>query len=101
MVQDARNPTSSVGAIPERSGASLERVAARPCVCLLFEKQCFCKTMLLFVSDLHLVDLSECSTLNTPAFLQRIKQVLKDSAQLGVTNAKLVLLGDIFELLKS
>lgn len=73
----------------------------KSCVWLLFEKQCFSKTMLLFVSDLHLVDLPEFSTLNTPAFLQGIEQVLKDSAQLGVTNAKLVLLGDIFELLKS
>jgi UDP-2,3-diacylglucosamine pyrophosphatase LpxH len=57
--------------------------------------------MLLFVSDLHLVDLPELSTLNTRAFLQRIGQIVRDSAKLGVTKTTLVLLGDIFELLKS
>lgn len=57
--------------------------------------------MLLFVSDLHLADRLEASPADVPALLAALEACLTRAFGRGVERAKLVLLGDIFELLKS
>lgn len=57
--------------------------------------------MLLFVSDLHLSDREETSGAHVPALLAELEVTLERARELGVEEARLVLLGDIFELLKS
>ncbi len=57
--------------------------------------------MIVLVSDLHLTDTNERSTINIPYFLQRIKALVKQAQDNGVERLTLVLLGDIFELLRS
>lgn len=57
--------------------------------------------MILLVSDLHLADTSRASTIRLDVFLQEIRNAIKLASMCGVKSIQLVLLGDIFEILKS
>jgi len=57
--------------------------------------------MLLFISDLHLPDNAGSTPLNLSVLLDRLDQMLTWARDKGVEETTLVLLGDIFELLKS
>ncbi len=57
--------------------------------------------MLIFVSDLHLADTVERSTFDTWSFLQQLIRIMERALDTGVEKVTLVLLGDIFEILKS
>ncbi len=57
--------------------------------------------MLLFVSDLHLSDREETSGAHVPTLLAELEATLERASEQGVERPRLVLLGDIFELLKS
>lgn len=54
--------------------------------------------MLIFVSDLHLVDSPHRASLDVDSFVEEVKACM---SQAGSERCTLVLLGDIFELLKS
>jgi UDP-2,3-diacylglucosamine pyrophosphatase LpxH len=57
--------------------------------------------MIVLLSDLHLTDTVERSTINTSSLLQWLTDLAQRSRVNGIDNLTLVLLGDIFELLKS
>lgn len=57
--------------------------------------------MLLFLSDLHLADSTARSTIDLASLFHALDSSLKQAAERRVEAAKLVLLGDIFEILKS
>lgn len=57
--------------------------------------------MLIFLSDLHLTDTSERSTIDSSRLVVCLREVLDRHRNKGVRDIKIVLLGDIFELLKS
>lgn len=57
--------------------------------------------MLILVSDLHLTDTVAHSTFDAAAFGRTIRSVLREPASKGATDIRVVLLGDIFEILKS
>ena len=57
--------------------------------------------MLIFVSDLHLVDDDRRSTFHVDSFLQRVEDCIRRCQRGSDEPIGLVLLGDIFELLKS
>jgi UDP-2,3-diacylglucosamine pyrophosphatase LpxH len=57
--------------------------------------------MIVFVSDLHLSDTVERSTFNTDRFLDWLKATIEQAAKNNIETITLVLLGDIFEILRS
>jgi UDP-2,3-diacylglucosamine pyrophosphatase LpxH len=57
--------------------------------------------VLLFVSDLHLSDSRKRSVFDFPAFERVVQETVRDAVELRADRLTLVLLGDIFELLKS
>ncbi|HVG09853.1 MAG TPA: hypothetical protein VNM67_19285 [Thermoanaerobaculia bacterium] len=58
--------------------------------------------MLLFISDLHLTDTADRSTVDLTRIAEALNgQLLRATRRKGIREVKLVLLGDIFELLKS
>lgn len=57
--------------------------------------------MILLVSDLHLVSESERPTINVSSLLRRLNDIAKKANDDRVEELILVLLGDIFEILKS
>lgn len=57
--------------------------------------------MLVFASDLHLTDTPERSSFSAHAFTRSIEELLRFAPDDGIKEVRLVLLGDIFELLKS
>ena len=57
--------------------------------------------MLVFVSDLHLTDESFAPAIPLQRLIERVDGILQQGAARGVTGATLVLLGDIFEIIKS
>lgn len=57
--------------------------------------------MIIIVSDLHLTDTIERSTLNEGSFFESLNHVVTDAVSKGITDLRLVLLGDVFEILKS
>jgi len=57
--------------------------------------------MLLFASDLHLTDTAKRSSFSAPAFTRGLEEVLRSATDDGIRDIHLVLLGDIFEILKS
>jgi len=57
--------------------------------------------MVILVSDLHLLDRIGGTTFNARAFIDRITVLVDEAKRSGVTDITLVLLGDIFEILKS
>lgn len=57
--------------------------------------------MIILFSDIHLADVPARSTFNSDAFIQRLGIILQQAAEGGVTDITVVLLGDIFEILKT
>jgi UDP-2,3-diacylglucosamine pyrophosphatase LpxH len=57
--------------------------------------------MIILVSDLHLADVHERSTIDTERFLTRLTNMVRAAGEDGVRELTIVLLGDIFEILKS
>jgi UDP-2,3-diacylglucosamine pyrophosphatase LpxH len=57
--------------------------------------------MLIFVSDLHLADSPQNSVADVAALVKRVRELVADATSKGTDGIILVLLGDIFELLKS
>jgi len=57
--------------------------------------------MIVLVSDLHLADTPLRSTINVPWFLRNIRRLVYQAREDGIKSLKIVLLGDIFEVLKS
>jgi UDP-2,3-diacylglucosamine pyrophosphatase LpxH len=57
--------------------------------------------MIILFSDIHLADVSTRSTFNSDAFIDRLNTIVRQAADRGVTDITIVLLGDIFEILKS
>lgn len=57
--------------------------------------------MLIFVSDLHLTDTRSRTTIDLCYFIKRLERIIIYARQDEVDEIELVLLGDIFELLKS
>ncbi len=57
--------------------------------------------MLLFVSDLHLATGDFPATMDVWRFLRVLDEILSRSRERGVERARLVLLGDVFEILKA
>jgi UDP-2,3-diacylglucosamine pyrophosphatase LpxH len=57
--------------------------------------------MLIFLSDLHLTDESVPSTIDLRRLLDSLRNCYQQAAAAGIRTIQLVLLGDIFEMLKS
>jgi UDP-2,3-diacylglucosamine pyrophosphatase LpxH len=57
--------------------------------------------MLIFLSDLHLTDESVPSTIDLRRLLDSLRDCYQRAAASGIRTIQLVLLGDIFEMLKS
>lgn len=57
--------------------------------------------MIILVSDLHLADTATRSTINVPHFVQRLTNIVNAARESGAKEIQIVLLGDIFEILKS
>jgi len=57
--------------------------------------------MVILVSDLHLADTPNRATIDVKYFLRQITAIVERAAQNGIKTCHLVLLGDIFEILKS
>src|SRR5580765_5622335 len=57
--------------------------------------------MLILLSDLHLADTVERSTINITRLLRRLEDIIKQAFGNSVESITLILLGDIFEILKS
>ncbi|HKO99605.1 MAG TPA: hypothetical protein VJU86_21690 [Pyrinomonadaceae bacterium] len=57
--------------------------------------------MIILVSDLHLVDNIGRSTFDAIPFFDRLSNIVESARKRGVTDITLILLGDIFEVLKS
>jgi UDP-2,3-diacylglucosamine pyrophosphatase LpxH len=57
--------------------------------------------MLLFASDLHLTDTAKRSSFSAAAFERALEEVLRSATDDGIGDIRLVLLGDVFEILKS
>jgi UDP-2,3-diacylglucosamine pyrophosphatase LpxH len=57
--------------------------------------------MIVLVSDLHLADDPARSTINAQRLLDRLYQIILGAREAGVRETTLVLLGDIFEILRS
>jgi UDP-2,3-diacylglucosamine pyrophosphatase LpxH len=57
--------------------------------------------MLLLASDLHLSDTAKRSSFSATAFERAAEEILRSAAEDGTKDIHLVLLGDIFEILKS
>ena len=57
--------------------------------------------MLIFVSDLHLADSPQNSVADSIELVRRIRDIVAGATSRGTDRIVLVLLGDIFELLKS
>lgn len=57
--------------------------------------------MIILVSDLHLADTATRSTINVPHFVERLTNIVNTAKESGATQIQIVLLGDIFEILKS
>lgn len=57
--------------------------------------------MLILVSDLHLTDTPAHSTFNVASFDRAIDALLREPASEAAEDVRLVLLGDVFEILKS
>lgn len=57
--------------------------------------------MIILFSDLHLTDATERSTFDAGTFLNRLSSIINQAVKLGVKDLNIVLLGDIFEILKS
>jgi UDP-2,3-diacylglucosamine pyrophosphatase LpxH len=57
--------------------------------------------MIIIVSDLHLTDTIERSTLNEESFFESLNHVVTYAVSKGITDLRLILLGDVFEILKS
>jgi UDP-2,3-diacylglucosamine pyrophosphatase LpxH len=57
--------------------------------------------MIIFLSDLHLADREEATAFDTAPLLETLEDHLEKGKALGVSQPKIVLLGDILEVLKS
>ena len=57
--------------------------------------------MLVFISDLHLAEEKVVSSINLDELSARLSRLVADAFESGITSVRIVLLGDIFELLKS
>ena len=57
--------------------------------------------MIVLVSDLHLTDCRSRSTINTERLLWRLKHIVQKAQESQISDIRLVLLGDTFEILKS
>jgi UDP-2,3-diacylglucosamine pyrophosphatase LpxH len=57
--------------------------------------------MIIAISDLHLATDPMRSAINTPRLLQRISGIVRNARGAGVQRIELLLLGDIFELLRT
>ncbi|HSS75930.1 MAG TPA: hypothetical protein VLV54_04215, partial [Thermoanaerobaculia bacterium] len=57
--------------------------------------------MIVLVSDLHLADSTQPVTMDVPRFLRCLRDVVERASLQGVRSLVLVLLGDVFEILKS
>jgi UDP-2,3-diacylglucosamine pyrophosphatase LpxH len=57
--------------------------------------------MIILFSDIHLTDTAERSTFSLKDFMRHLLAIIKSAKLKGVTDLNIVLLGDIFEILKS
>src|SRR5215213_859771 len=57
--------------------------------------------MLILVSDLHLTDTVERCTFNARRFIESLNRIVREAGDKGIKKVTVILLGDIFELLKS
>ena len=57
--------------------------------------------MLVFLSDLHLADATQHSTIDLQKLVSALREVVRRALEQESTSIRIVLLGDIFEILKS